>query len=148
MTGTGESSTVDISHRGHRGRRGGTEDGQSVLSGAIIGCAMKVHSKLGPGLLESVYEECLCHELSRAGLRFQRQVETPIKYDGFFLSTPLRLDLLVEDQVVVEVKAVEQIASLHDAQLLTYLRLTGKRLGLLLNFNSVHLRHGIHRRIV
>ncbi len=109
---------------------------------------MRVHSRLGPGLLESVYESCLCHELSMARVRFRRQVECPIKYGEFSLSNSLRLDLLVEETVVVEVKAVDQLLAIHEAQLLTYLRITGKRLGLLLNFNVLHLRHGIRRRIL
>jgi GxxExxY protein len=119
-----------------------------LLSGAIIGCGMKVHSKLGPGLLESVYEECLCHELSKAGLPFRRQVECPIKYDDFSLSSGLRLDLLVGETVIVEIKAVDALLAIHEAQLLTYLRITGKRLGLLLNFNMLHFRNGIRRRII
>jgi GxxExxY protein len=139
---------VDLHHRGPEEHRGGTEEPDSVLSGAIIGCGMKVHSKLGPGLLESVYEECLCHELSRAGLEFRRQVESPIKYDDFSLLSSLRLDLLVEETVIVEVKAVETILAVHEAQLLTYLRITGKRLGLLLNFNVHHFRNGIRRKIL
>jgi len=109
---------------------------------------MKVHSRIGPGLIESVYEECLCHEFSSAGLRFRRQVESPVMYAEVMLATSLRIDLLVEDQVIVEVKAVEQILKVHEAQLLTYLRITGKRLGLLLNFNTAHFRDGIRRRII
>jgi GxxExxY protein len=139
---------VDLHHRGQEDHRGGTEEPGSVLSGAIIGCGMKVHSALGPGLLESVYEDCLCHELSKAGLAFRRQVETPIKYGDFALSTRLRLDLMVEESVIVEVKAVETLLAVHEAQLLTYLRITGKRLGLLLNFNVHHFRHGIRRKIL
>jgi GxxExxY protein len=111
-------------------------------------CGMRVHTVLGPGLLESIYEECLCHELNRAGLRFRRQVESPIKYGDVTLSAALRLDLVVEDTVVVEVKAVEQILKVHEAQLLTYLRLAGKRLGLLLNFNTAHFRDGIRRMVL
>ena len=109
---------------------------------------MKVHSRIGPGLIESVYEECLCHEFNSAGLRFRRQVESPVMYGEVMLATSLRIDLLVEDQVIVEVKAVEQILKVHEAQLLTYLRITGKRLGLLLNFNTAHFRDGIRRRII
>lgn len=117
------------------------------LSHAVIGCGMRVHSSLGPGLLEGVYEECLCHELAEAGLGFRRQVESPIRYRNVLLSTMLRIDLLVEETVIVEVKAVETILKVHEAQLLTYLRLTGKRLGLLMNFNVPHLRDGICRKI-
>ena len=118
------------------------------LSHAIIGCGMRVHSALGPGLLEGVYEECLCHELAKAGLGFRRQVESPIRYRDVVVSTALRIDLLVEEAVIVEVKAVEAILKVHEAQLLTCLRLVGKRLGLLMNFNVAHLRDGICRKII
>ena len=103
---------------------------------------------MGPGLLESVYEECLCHELGRARLLFRRQVDCPIHYGNFQLATALRLDLLVQERVIVEVKAVDRLLPIHDAQLITYLRLTGKNLGLLLNFNTIHLRHGIRRKVL
>jgi GxxExxY protein len=139
---------VESHHRGHREHRGGTEDFHPELSAAIIGCGMRVHSALGPGLIESVYEECLCHELNSSGLAFRRQVESPIRYGAFTLAHGLRLDLLVEEIAVVEIKSVEQLLPIHDAQLLTYLRLTGKRLGLLLNFNVAHFRNGIRRKIV
>jgi GxxExxY protein len=99
-------------------------------------------------LLESVYEECLCHELSRAGLKFERQLETPVRYQGFQLVTPLRIDLLVEGIVIVEVKSVETILRIHHAQLLTYMRLALKPLGLLMNFNVAHFRDGISRKII
>ena len=139
---------MDFHHRGPKVHRGITEEPGKKLSWDIIACGMKVHSKLGPGLLESVYEECLCHELNRAGLRFRRQVESPIKYDDVAIAAMLRLDLLVEDRVIVEVKSVDQILKVHEAQLLTYLRVTGMRLGLLINFNTAHLRDGIRRRII
>ena len=118
------------------------------LSWEIIGCGMRVHTHLGPGLLESAYQECLCHELNRAGLQFRREVPVPITYRGATLATEFRLDLLIEEAVVVEVKAVEHVLKLHEAQLLAYLRMTGKRLGLLLNFNAVHFRDGIRRRVL
>jgi GxxExxY protein len=95
---------------------------------------MRVHSALGPGLLESVYEECLCREFEWAGLRFQRQVEIPVRYMYRSLEAGFRLDLLVEEEIIVEVKAVEQLLRVHESQILTYLRLAGKRLGLLINF--------------
>jgi GxxExxY protein len=98
--------------------------------------------------LEAVYEECLCHELFRAGLSFRRQVESPIRYRDVALATGLRIDLLVEDTVIVEVKSVEAILKVHESQLLTYLRLGKKRLGLLINFNVAHLRDGLCRRII
>jgi GxxExxY protein len=125
-----------------------TEENKRALSGAAIGCAMEVHSRLGPGLLESVYEESLCHELTLRGLAFRRQVEVPIRYREVVLAAPLRLDLLIEDALVVEVKSVEAIQPVHQAQLLTYLRMSRYRLGLLINFNVRHLRHGIHRRVL
>ena len=103
---------------------------------------------MGPGLLETVYEECMCHEMSKSGLDFRRQVEAPIQYRGMNLSARLRLDLLVEETAIVEIKAVEKLLSIHEAQLLTYMRLTGKSLGLLLNFNVEHFRNGIRRRVL
>ena len=109
---------------------------------------MEVHSALGPGLLESAYEACLCHELVRAGVEFQRQVSVPIRYRGLTLDCGFRLDLLVEDSVIVEVKSVERIHSIHETQLFTYLKVSGRRVGLLLNFNVSHMRHGITRRIL
>ena len=133
-------------HRGHRGYTEDTEERQRWLSGAAIGCAMEVHSRLGPGLLEGVYQESLCHELAVNGLAFRREVETPIRYRDVLLATPLRIDLVVEDALIVEVKAVESVRPVHEAQLLTYLRLSGLRLGLLVNFNVRHLRNGVHRR--
>src|SRR5689334_23018266 len=102
---------------------------------AVIAAAIEVHRHLGPGLLESGYEECLCYELHLAGLEFRREVSVPVEYKGLKLSCSYRLDLLVEDSVIVEVKAVEVMLPVHKAQLLTYLKATGKQLGLLINFN-------------
>ncbi len=99
-------------------------------------------------MLESIYEECLCRELRQAGIEFKRQSRMPIFYKGVPLSSGMRVDLLVENSVIVEVKAVETILPVHEAQLLTYLKLSGKRIGLLLNFNVAHMRHGIRRRVV
>ena len=104
-----------------------------------------MHSALGPGLLESVYEVCLVHELKKRGLRAERQVSLPIVYEGVRLDAGLRLDLVVENSVVVEVKAIEATLPVHKAQVLTYLKLTGYRLGLLINFNTALLKHGIQR---
>jgi GxxExxY protein len=112
---------------------------------AIVDAAFVVHSTLGPGLLESVYEICLTHELVKRGLRVSRQVSLPVHYDGIRLDAGLRLDMVVEDCVVVELKAVEGILPVHQAQLLTYLKLSGHRLGLLINFNSALIRDGIKR---
>ena len=117
----------------------------NTITGQIIDSAMKVHTALGCGLLESAYETCLAHEVAKRGLPVRRQVAMPVRYDGLILDTGYRLDLLVADQVVVEVKAIEKMLPLHGAQLLTYLRLGGYKLGLLLNYNTVHLRNGIRR---
>jgi GxxExxY protein len=106
---------------------------------------MKVHTALGPGLLESVYEKCLKHELAKRGLRVETQVWLPVIYDGVEIEGGYKIDLLIEGQVVVELKVVEQILEIHKAQLLSYLKLSGKHLGLLINFNVVHLRDGIRR---
>lgn len=114
----------------------------------VIGAAIEVHRELGPGLLEAVYEECLCHELHLRGLVFKRQVNVPVSYKGASLDSGCRIDVLVEDSVVVEVKAVGQVLAVHEAQLLTYLRLAGKRVGLLLNFNVPVLKDGIVRRVL
>ena len=115
---------------------------------AIIGAAIEVHRTLGPGLLEAVYEECLCHELHLRGLSFQRQLDLPIAYKSVTLQSGLRLDLVVADAVVVEVKAVESLLPIHEAQLLTYMRLSRKRVGLLINFGAPVLKDGIVRRVL
>jgi len=117
------------------------------ISGRIIAAALRVHTAIGPGVLESVYQTCLVHELKKAGLAVQSQVALPIVYDGLHLDSGYRIDLLVEDTVIIELKCVETLLPIHKAQLLTYLRLANKPLGLLLNFNVVHLREGIKRVI-
>ncbi len=109
---------------------------------------MRVHTVLGPGLLEGAYEECLCHELTKASLGYRRQVGVPLLYDGIRLDCGFRLDLLVDEKVVIEVKAVDKLLPVHDAQLLTYLKVTGKALGILFNFNVAHLRHGMRRCVM
>lgn len=114
----------------------------------IIGAAIEVHRALGPGLLESAYEACLCHQMSAAGIAFQRQIELPIEFNGLRVESGYRLDLLVEEQVIVELKSIESLLPIHDAQLLTYLKLSRKRVGLLINFNVNILKDGIRRRIV
>ena len=111
----------------------------------IVDSAFKVHRELGPGLLESVYETCLEHELGKRGLEVRRQVSFPVIYDGERLDAGLRLDLLIEDRVIVEIKAVENHKPLFEAQVLTYLKLTQKRLGLLINFNVALIKNGIKR---
>jgi GxxExxY protein len=113
----------------------------------VVDAAYTIHRSLGPGLLESVYEACMAHELRKRGMIFQTQVSLPIVYDGEKLDVGLRLDLLVGDCLIVELKAVEKAIPLYDAQLLTYLKLTGYRLGLLINFNVPVIKDGI-RRIV
>jgi GxxExxY protein len=117
------------------------------ISGVIVDSAMKVHSGLGPGLLESVYLACLVHELDQRGFRTAVQLPLPVIYDSVRLDLGFRIDLLVETFVVVEIKAVEAITPVHQAQLLTYLKLSHKHLGLLINFNVVHLRDGIRRMV-
>lgn len=118
---------------------------EEAISKRILDAAMKVHTALGSGLLESVYEACLEHELSKQGLDVKKQLPMPVRYEGVSLDIGYRLDLLVGGKVVVEVKAVEKLLPLHGAQLLTYLKLGGYKLGLLLNFNAVHMRDGIKR---
>ncbi|CAN5397188.1 GxxExxY protein [soil metagenome] len=117
------------------------------LTEKIIGCAIKVHRALGPGLLESAYEVCFVHELRKAGLKVERQVPLPIVYDGIELDACYQLDIVVEDLIILELKAVERIMPIHEAQLLTYLKLTNKKLGLLINFNVELLKNGIKRRM-
>ena len=119
--------------------------GENEVGDVILGAAMKVHSALGPGLLESAYEVCLAHEIGKHKLAVTRQLALPISYDGIQLDTGYRLDLLVDDCVIVELKAIEKFAPIHTAQVLSYLRLSGLRLGYLLNFNVVHMRDGIKR---
>ena len=114
----------------------------------VIGAAIEVHRHLGPGLLESSYRECLCRELVLRGIPFEREKPLPLEYKGIHLGCGYRLDLLVAGGVVVEIKSVEALAPIHDAQLLTYLRVGGWRLGLLINFNVAVLKSGIHRRIL
>lgn len=117
------------------------------ISGAVVDAAMKVHSQLGPGLLESAYQACLAHELRRRGLQVRVQVALPIVYDGLLIDSAYRIDMLVEEAVIVELKTVGAIQPIHRAQLLSYLRLSKKRVGLLLNFHVRHLRNGIERLI-
>jgi len=133
---------VNFSPQGTQGTQG-----LNNISGEIIHAAMAVHSTLGPGLLESVYESCLCHELNKCGMATQTQLTLPVHYDGLELDTGYRIDILVENHVIIELKAVDKLLPIHQAQLLTYLKLSGKALGLLINFNTVHLRDGIKRMV-
>lgn len=118
------------------------------LTNAIIGAAIKVHRALGPGLLESVYESCLAHELSKLGLEVERQAPLPVIYDGVLIDCGFKIDLWVERKVVVELKVAEKPHPIHEAQLFTYMRLSKTQVGLLLNFNVQSMRHGIIRRVL
>ena len=117
------------------------------LTEKIIGCAIKVHRVLGPGLLESAYEVCLAYELEKAGLKMERRVALPVFYEGIRLDAGYQLDIVVEDTVILELKAVERILPIHEAQLLTYLKLMNKKVGLLINLNFALLRDGIRRKM-
>ena len=117
------------------------------VSYRVIGCCFNVHRRLGPGLLESVYEDSLALEMMRQGLSFEQQRAVPVHYDGEIVGDSLRLDFLIEDTVVLEVKAVEALQKIHGVQLLTYLKLTRRPLGLLVNFNTISLQQGIKRVI-
>jgi len=117
------------------------------VSGLIMDAALAVHRTLGPGLLESVYEQCLAIELTERGTPEVRQVSLPLHYKGHTLDAALRLDMLVADRVIVEVKSVERFLPIHEAQLLTYLKLSGRRLGLLINFNVLMLKDGVRRLV-
>ncbi len=118
------------------------------LSYKIIGCAYKVHSELGPGLLESTYEVCLEYELNKIGLKVERQKELPLVYDKVKLDAGYRIDLLVENQIILELKSVEAIDPIHKAQVMTYLKLSGLKLALLLNFNVMDMKKGINRIVM
>ena len=114
----------------------------------VLGAAIEVHKHLGPGLLESTYEACLCHELAIRGLSFQQQVQLPLEYKGLRLDAAFRLDLVVEGKIIIELKSQESLLPVHEAQLMTYLKLTGMRVGLLLNFNVPIMKDGIIRRVL
>ena len=118
------------------------------LTDKIIGAAIEVHRILGPGLLESSYQVCLEHESTLRQLLFGRQVELPLNYKGINLDAGYRIDFIFDKRVIVEIKAVEKVIPVHEAQLLTYMRLTGTRVGLLINFNVPALKHGIYRRVL
>jgi len=118
------------------------------LSGKVIGCAIEVHKNLGPGLLESAYERCLSYELTAKGLRHEIQKELPIDYKGMKLDAGYRIDLIVENGVIVELKSVEKISPIHEAQILTYMKLAGIKVGLLINFNVIKVKDGIKRFVL
>ena len=118
------------------------------LSNKILGCAIEVHRELGPGLLESTYEQCLAYELSRRQIPFKLQVELPVEYKQIRLDCGYRLDLLVDDRIILELKSVDQLLKIHEAQMLTYMKLAGVRVGLLINFNVDALRKGVRRFVL
>jgi len=123
-------------------------DAPDALTSRVIGLAMEVHRALGPGLLESAYEECLCYELASHGIRFHRQVPLPVVFKSVRLDCAYRLDLAIEDMLVAELKTVDRILPVHEAQLLTYLRLSGRTTGLILNFHVPVLKDGIKRLVL
>ena len=118
---------------------------ENEIGEIVLGCAIKVHTALGPGLLESTYEVCLAYELGKAGVKAERQVALPVIYDEVRLDAGYRLDLLVEDIVIVELKVIEKLLPVHTAQLLSYLKISKRKLGYLLNFNVPQMRQGIKR---
>lgn len=127
------------------GRMGRKSPVQDTLSETVIGAALDVHTMLGAGLLESAYEECLCHELTLRRIGFSRQASLPLDYKGIRLDCGYRIDILIPNALIVEIKSVDKLLPVHQAQLITYLRLTGISTGLLINFNVPHLRQGIRR---
>lgn len=118
------------------------------LSNKVIGCAIEVHKTLGPGLLESTYEHCLAYELGNSGLAFERQKSLPVNYKGTALECGYRLDLLVENKLIVELKSIDKLQKIHEAQILTYMRLSQLNVGLLINFNEIMLKNGIKRFVL
>lgn len=118
---------------------------ENDVSGVIVDCCFKIHTTLGPGLMEMVYEELLCYELEKKGLGFARQQGIPVVYEGIEVKLGFRADIIVENKVIIEVKSIEKIAKVHFKQLLTYLKITDLKLGLLINFNEALIKEGIHR---
>jgi GxxExxY protein len=134
-----------LNHEEHEGHE---ERPSWKLCQEIIGCAMRVHAELGPGLLEPTYSVCMAHEFALKGVPFERERRVPVTYKGAFLESGFRIDLLVADEVVVEIKAVEALLPVHEAQVLTYLKLSRLRVGLLLNFNVRLMKDGIRRLVL
>ena len=126
-------------------RRGAETQSFNEITERVIGCCIEIHKQLGPGLLESAYEECLCYELSALGIAFERQKPLPVKYKTVNLDCGYRLDLVIEGKIILELKTVEHLLPIHEAQVLTYLKLSGLTLGLLINFNVPVLKNGIKR---
>ncbi|MGD8372340.1 MAG: GxxExxY protein [Syntrophobacterales bacterium] len=118
------------------------------LSHRVIGCALEVHRHLGPGLLESTYEQCLAHEMKMASIPFKLQCPMPVQYRGIKLDCGYRIDLLVDDRIIIELKSVDRVLPIHQAQLLTYMKLSGMPIGLLLNFNVKYMKSGIKRMVL
>jgi GxxExxY protein len=118
------------------------------LSNKVLGCAIEVHRELGPGLLESTYEQCLAYELNRAGVPFKLQVELPVEYKKIRLDCGYRIDLLADERLIVELKSVDQLLKIHEAQILTYMKLSRVKVGLLINFNVDVLRRGVRRLVL
>ena len=140
-----------MNHRGTEAQRKDLvvmREPRDPLTQQVIGAALEVHRVLGPGLLESAYEECLCFELSISGIPFHRQVPLPVAYKGVTLECGYRMDLVVPERLVIEIKTVEKILSVHEAQLLTYLRLSGIKTGLLINFHTAVIKDGIRRMVL
>ena len=133
-----------IHHRGHEEHEEGKGEWDS-LSQKVIACAIEVHRRLGPGLLESTYEESLAHELHLANIPFERQKPISVEYKGILLSCCYRIDLLIDQRLIIELKSVESLLPIHQAQLLTYMKLANKKVGLLMNFNVELLKHGLRR---
>ncbi|HBM16907.1 MAG TPA: GxxExxY protein [Lentisphaeria bacterium] len=121
---------------------------QDQLTGKVIGCAIEVHKNLGPGLLESAYEQCLAHELKLNGIEFKSQISLPVTYKGFSLECGYRIDMLVDNELILELKSVDRVENIHIAQVLTYMKLAGVHKGLLINFNVEKLKDGIKRLII
>lgn len=141
-------TAMEFRHRVTEAQRGEVEDilTENVLTEKIIGCAIEVHRHLGPGLLESTYEDCLCYELNQSGISFQRQLVIPVIYKTIRIESAYKIDLLIEDTVIIELKSVEKVLPVHHAQLLTYMKILNKPLGLLINFNVPTLKEGISRK--
>jgi len=137
-----------VNHEGTKTQRYGLEEELETVASAVVHSAFAVHSNLGPGLLESVYEICLAHELHERGVPFERQIPLPVVYGSQRIEAGLRLDLLMAGSVIVELKAVENLLPIHKAQVLTYLKLSGHRLGLLINFNVPLIKEGIKRIVL
>lgn len=137
-----------INHQDTKTQREPVSEKMEMAAKAVVDAAYSIHSSLGPGLLESVYEACLAHEMEKRKLKIARQVLLPVYYDNIRLDAGLRLDLLIEDCLIVELKAIERLLPVHTAQLLTYLKLSGYRLGLLINFNVPIIREGIKRVVL